>query len=180
MWLCCYLGSAYGCEVGSAAIKFIPTGGMFVTGGLTPKNIQFIEGMDSPFMLAYLDKGRVSPLLQTIPLFAVMVEDLGVRGAHKNALLVRFPWTAGVFVFVFYLALFSDTDTHHLFNDFVQACEKYLGSKMESNQQEQAAQPTPAPVIAKSLVIAPNVTWPVVLTCIASFSVGILLSRSRK
>ena len=83
------LTSAYGCEVGSAAIKFIPTGGMFVTGGLTPKNIKFIEGQDSPFMQAYKDKGRVSPILESVPLFAVMVEDLGVRGAHKSAQLVR-------------------------------------------------------------------------------------------
>ena len=28
--------NAYGCEVGSAAIKWIPTGGLFVTGGLLP------------------------------------------------------------------------------------------------------------------------------------------------
>ena len=77
--------SAYGCETGSAAIKFIPTGGIFVTGGLTPKNIQYIDGSDSEFMKAYLNKGRVSPLLEHVPLFAVMVEDLGVRGAHKAA-----------------------------------------------------------------------------------------------
>jgi glucokinase len=77
--------SAYGCEVGSAAIKFIPTGGLFVTGGLTPKNIKFIEGDDSDFMLGYLNKGRVSPLLEKIPLYAVMTEDLGVRGVHKAA-----------------------------------------------------------------------------------------------
>jgi glucokinase len=75
--------SAYGSEVGSTAIKFIPTGGLFVTGGLTPKNIKFIEGAKSEFMKAYHDKGRVSTLLSNIPLFAVMVEDLGVRGAHK-------------------------------------------------------------------------------------------------
>jgi len=54
-----------------------------VTGGITPKNIEHIEGQDSEFMKAYRDKGRVSPLLETIPLFAVMVEDLGVRGAFK-------------------------------------------------------------------------------------------------
>jgi glucokinase len=52
---------------------------LFVTGGLTPKNIQRIEGKDSEFMKAFHDKGRVSPILDTIPLFAVMVEDLGVR-----------------------------------------------------------------------------------------------------
>lgn len=79
--------SAYGCEVGSAAIKWIPTGGLFVSGGLTPKNIEFIEGLHSDFMRAYRNKGRVSPLLDTIPLFAVMVEDLGVRGAHKAAMM---------------------------------------------------------------------------------------------
>jgi glucokinase len=79
--------SAYGCEVGSAAIKWIPTGGLFVTGGLTPKNIEHIEGKDTRFMKSYLHKGRVSSLLEKIPLFAVMVEDLGVRGAHKAALM---------------------------------------------------------------------------------------------
>lgn len=81
--------SAYGCEAGSAAIKFIPTGGLFVTGGLTPKNIQYIEGQDSPFMKAYTDKGRVKPILEYVPAFAVLTEDLGVRGAYKCALMVR-------------------------------------------------------------------------------------------
>lgn len=71
--------SAYGSEVGSASVKWMPSGGMFVTGGLTPKNIQHIEGKNSEFMKAFRDKGRVSPLLDNIPLFAVMVEDLGVR-----------------------------------------------------------------------------------------------------
>eukprot|EP00550_Attheya_septentrionalis_P001903 CAMPEP_0198285122 /NCGR_PEP_ID=MMETSP1449-20131203/4429_1 /TAXON_ID=420275 /ORGANISM="Attheya septentrionalis, Strain CCMP2084" /LENGTH=428 /DNA_ID=CAMNT_0043982391 /DNA_START=5 /DNA_END=1291 /DNA_ORIENTATION=+ len=76
---------AYGSEVGNAAIKFIPTGGMYVSGGLTPKNISFIEGANSTFLKAYHDKGRVKTLLDTIPLFAVMVEDLGLRGAHVCA-----------------------------------------------------------------------------------------------
>ena len=62
--------------------------GLFVTGGVTPKNIHFIEGRNSCFMTAYLDKGRVSPLLEKIPLFAVMTEDLGVRGALKAAAMV--------------------------------------------------------------------------------------------
>lgn len=78
--------SAYGAEVGGAAIKFIPTGGLYVVGGLTPKNIKYIEGDDSPFMKAYRDKGRVSPVLDTIPLFAVKNEDLGLRGARVCAM----------------------------------------------------------------------------------------------
>jgi glucokinase len=88
-WFLNTCSSAYGCEAGSAAIKFIPTGGLFVTGGLTPKNIKFIEGQDSPFMKAYNDKGRVKPILEYVPCFAVKTEDLGVRGAHKCAVMVR-------------------------------------------------------------------------------------------
>jgi len=60
---------------------------LFITGGLTPKNIKFIEGENSPFMKAYNDKGRVSPILEYVPAFAVLTEDLGVRGAHKCAVL---------------------------------------------------------------------------------------------
>ena len=71
--------------MGCVGIKLIPTGGLYVTGGLTPKNMNWIEGKDSHFMQAYNDKGRVSPILENVPLLAVMVEDLGVRGALKNA-----------------------------------------------------------------------------------------------
>lgn len=78
--------SAYGAEAGNCAVKFIPTGGLYVSGGLTPKNIKFIQGEDSPFMKAYKDKGRLSGLVKDIPLFAVMVEDIGLRGARVCAM----------------------------------------------------------------------------------------------
>ena len=71
--------SAYGSEAGSAALKWIPTGGLYLTGGITPKMIDYIKGDNSEFMKAYKDKGRVSQLLDRIPLFAVMEEDLGLR-----------------------------------------------------------------------------------------------------
>jgi glucokinase len=61
---------------------------MYVTGGLTPKNMQHIKSPNSEFMKAYFDKGRVKVVLETVPLFAVMVEDLGVRGALKCGLIV--------------------------------------------------------------------------------------------
>ncbi|KAG7372025.1 glucokinase [Nitzschia inconspicua] len=77
--------TSYGSEVGSVGIKLIPTGGLYVTGGLTPKNLEWIEGKDTCFMKAYRDKGRVSPILENVPLFAVLTEDLGVRGAIKSA-----------------------------------------------------------------------------------------------
>ena len=71
--------------MGNAALKFIPTGGLYVTGGLTPKNLHLIKGMDTPFIKAYLDKGRMTPLCESIPLFAVLSEDIGLRGARVCA-----------------------------------------------------------------------------------------------
>lgn len=57
---------AYGSEVGVAGLKWIPRGGLYVTGGLTPKNIKWIEGDQSEFMQAFRDKGRVSELLEEV------------------------------------------------------------------------------------------------------------------
>lgn len=79
--------SAYGAEVGNCAVKFIPTGGCYVSGGLTPKNIKFIQGADSPFMKAYNDKGRMTEnVLTGIPLLAVLNESSGLDGARVCAL----------------------------------------------------------------------------------------------
>jgi len=75
---------AYGSEAGVAALKWMPCGGLYLTGGLTPKNLKWIK---SPaFMEALLDKGRVSGMLSSIPIYAVLVENLGERGAQYFAL----------------------------------------------------------------------------------------------
>lgn len=71
--------AAYGSECGVACLKWIPFGGMYVAGGLTPKNIHRLTEANSPFMGAFYDKGRLTPLLRRVPLYAVMVEDIGVR-----------------------------------------------------------------------------------------------------
>jgi len=76
--------SAYGAEAGVAALKWLPTGGLYLTGGLTPKNMQWIQS--ALFMEAFNDKGRVSGILKSIPVYAVLVEDLGERGAEYIAL----------------------------------------------------------------------------------------------
>jgi glucokinase len=86
--------STYGSEVGCCALKWIPTGGIFVTGGIIGKLLkaypQYIKGDDSEFMKAFYDKGRVSPILKDVPLFAVTVEDMGLRGARMCALRVSY------------------------------------------------------------------------------------------
>lgn len=79
--------SAYGSEAGACALKFLPLGGLYLAGGLTPKNLDAIKagGREGPFLSAFFDKGRVSPLLGRVPLLAVMAEDIGSRGAHLMA-----------------------------------------------------------------------------------------------
>eukprot|EP00667_Euglena_gracilis_P008522 EG_transcript_8623 len=77
--------TSYGSEAGVAGLKWMPFGGLFLTGGLTPKNLDRIRDPEGGFLKAYYDKGRVSPLLQDVPLYAVLVEDLGERGAHWKA-----------------------------------------------------------------------------------------------
>mmetsp|Transcript_26387 Transcript_26387/g.26638 ORF Transcript_26387/g.26638 Transcript_26387/m.26638 type:complete len:408 (+) Transcript_26387:97-1320(+) len=74
--------TAYGSEAGVAALKWMPKGGLYLAGGLTPKNLELLKGRDGPFMRALRDKGRVSGFLADIPIYAVLKEDLGVRGAH--------------------------------------------------------------------------------------------------
>ena len=77
--------TAYGAEAGVAALKWIPLGGLYIAGGLTPKNLPLLKGEGSPFMKAFHDKGRLSPLLQRVPVYAVLAEDIGQRGAHLVA-----------------------------------------------------------------------------------------------
>ena len=39
-----------------AALKYLPQGGLYLTGGLTPKNIDMIKLADGPFIKAFRDK----------------------------------------------------------------------------------------------------------------------------
>jgi glucokinase len=48
--------SSFGSEAGVAALKFLPTGGLFLAGGLTPKNIDLITDPNGGFMAAFHDK----------------------------------------------------------------------------------------------------------------------------
>jgi glucokinase len=75
----------YGSEAGNCCLKWYPTGGLFITGGLTPKNLDRIKNPNDLFLPALFEKGRVSVLIRQCPIYAVLVEDLGERGAHLVA-----------------------------------------------------------------------------------------------
>eukprot|EP00967_Tisochrysis_lutea_P034931 scaffold41771_cov32-Tisochrysis_lutea.AAC.2 len=69
----------YGSEVGVAALKWMPFGGLYISGGIAAKNPEWIES--KTFYTAYKDKGRLSPTVEQVPLYLVLTEDTGERGA---------------------------------------------------------------------------------------------------
>ena len=71
--------SIYGAEAGNLALKTIPTGGLYIAGGIAPKIMKKIK--DGLFMKAFLNKGRMSKLLEDIPVRVVMNPEVGLIGA---------------------------------------------------------------------------------------------------
>mmetsp|Transcript_62046 Transcript_62046/g.202447 ORF Transcript_62046/g.202447 Transcript_62046/m.202447 type:complete len:638 (+) Transcript_62046:42-1955(+) len=77
--------ACYGSQCGSMSIQFMPFRGLFITGGVSKKMSHIFEDKEGIFMSAYGDKGRVSPLLDQVPLYLVKNDDMGQRGAHRRA-----------------------------------------------------------------------------------------------
>lgn len=72
----------YGQEVGNCCLKFMPMGGLYLAGGISPKNVELLSDPNGPFLHSMLAKGRVSGFLKNIPVYCVMVDDVGERGAR--------------------------------------------------------------------------------------------------
>jgi glucokinase len=79
--------SIYGAEAGNLALKFMAIGGVYVGGGIAPKIIAKLR--DGTFRRAFTDKGRLSPLLESIPLRVVLNPKTGLYGAARCATLMR-------------------------------------------------------------------------------------------
>lgn len=75
--------SIYGSEAGNLALKVLPTGGLFVGGGIAPKILERLRRGD--FMQSLRTKGRMSDLLQTIPVSVVTSPDVAIIGARAVA-----------------------------------------------------------------------------------------------
>jgi glucokinase len=75
--------SVYGAEAGNLALKHMATGGVFLSGGISPKILPKLTG--SLFMDAFLDKGRLRPLLESIPVQVITNDKAGLLGAARCA-----------------------------------------------------------------------------------------------
>jgi len=74
--------SIYGAEASNLALKVMATGGLFLA-GISPK---VLARLKSPlFMQAFLNKGRLRPLVESIPVQVVTNEKAGLLGAARCA-----------------------------------------------------------------------------------------------
>lgn len=75
--------SLYGAEAGNVALRTLATGGVYLGGGIAPKIIDRLKGPG--FMLAFTSKGRLSPLLENIPVRVILNDRTALLGAARYA-----------------------------------------------------------------------------------------------
>lgn len=79
--------SLYGAEAGNVALRTLATGGVYLGGGIAPKIIERLKGPG--FMLAFTAKGRLSPLLENIPVRVILNERTALLGAGRCAAAIH-------------------------------------------------------------------------------------------
>jgi glucokinase len=75
--------SIYGAEAGNLALKLKATGGVFLGGGIAPRILPKLAG--PLFMQAFLSKGRMQALLESIPVKVITNDKAALLGAARRA-----------------------------------------------------------------------------------------------
>ncbi len=75
--------ASYGAECGNMGLKLLAAGGVYLGGGIAPKILKTLQ--NGTFRQAFLDKGRLSPLLHTIPVRVILEEKCALYGAAAYA-----------------------------------------------------------------------------------------------
>lgn len=73
----------YGAEAGNAALKFMSTGGVYLGGGIAPRNQAKMK--DGSFMKGFLEKGRMRPLLEAMPVRILLNQYTALLGSARYA-----------------------------------------------------------------------------------------------
>lgn len=74
---------AYGAECGNMGLKLLATGGVYLGGGIAPKVLKTLR--NGTFRKAFLDKGRLSPVLERMPVRVILEEKCALIGAAAYA-----------------------------------------------------------------------------------------------
>merc|ERR1719203_328059 len=88
--------SCYGAQCGAFAITVMPFRGLFITGGVSKRLAQQLKEPKGEFLRAYGDKGRVTPILEQVPILLVKSDDMGQRGAHLRSVRLLLEVRSGV------------------------------------------------------------------------------------
>ncbi len=75
--------SAYGAEAGNLALKILAVGGIYIGGGIAPKVLNMMR--QGSFMQAFMDKGRMSALLEQMPVHIILESRAALIGAASYA-----------------------------------------------------------------------------------------------
>jgi glucokinase len=75
--------AAYGAEAGNVALKVLSMGGVYLGGGIAPKVLKTLQS--GAFTKAFLDKGRLSPVLEAIPVRVILDDTCALLGAAAYA-----------------------------------------------------------------------------------------------
>ncbi len=79
--------SIFGAEAGNLGLKLMARGGIFVAGGIAPR---ILERLRTPsFLDALTAKGRMKPLLESMPVHVVLNDQVGLIGAAQFAAAAR-------------------------------------------------------------------------------------------
>jgi len=73
----------YGAAAGNLALVARASGGMFLAGGIAPRILPALRG--APFLRAFREKGRLSPLVAAIPIKVVLEPRAALLGAAACA-----------------------------------------------------------------------------------------------
>ena len=71
--------NAFGSAAGNFALTVAATGGVYIAGGIAPKIID--EMRDGKFIAAFNAKSKMKPWLESIPVYLVVNEKIGLSGA---------------------------------------------------------------------------------------------------
>ena len=75
--------TAYGAQAGNLALTVMATGGVYVGGGIAAKMVDKLR--DGTFMRGFLDKGRLSRVLERVPVHVIVNPNVGLIGAAAVA-----------------------------------------------------------------------------------------------
>jgi len=73
----------YGAEAGNLALKTMSRGGLYLGGGIAPKILPLLQ--DGVFLDAFLNKGRMRPLLEAMPVRVILNDRAALFGAALRA-----------------------------------------------------------------------------------------------